>query len=425
MAGQFTLTSTRRAVLLGSLPLAGCAAGAVPLGTQKSALSKNAAIEAESGDLVWRRVRTEFSHALSVAHMNAANMAPPCAAAKMAQAEASASIDADPSFENRAKYEARHEETRQAIAALIGAEADEIALTRNTSEGNNLIVQGLPLGPGDEVVLWSENHRSNNLSWEVRAARDGFKVIKVDTPEQPETVADLLAPFERAITPKTKVVAFSHVSNASGTALPARALCAMAKDVGAVSLVDGAQTVGALNIDVNEIGCDFLTTSGQKWLTGPREAGFAYVRRDLQEKLSPLIVSYPLADGIEGARKFEQLGQRDDGAVDALGAAVAFHNAVGPARAEARVRALSTMLMEEIKRLSPGAEFVTPLVPDLRFGVVITKLTQGTPAEAQADAYKTYKVAGSARPVGLRLCPHIYHHEAEIERAAVAIAAWA
>ena len=371
---------------------------------------------------LWQAVRREFESSSRVIAMNAANMAPPCAGARAALAAATMDIDSDPSFENRAKYQQRHEATRAALAELIEADPEEIAITRNTSEGNNLIVQGLELGPGDEVVLWDQNHRSNNLSWEVRARREGFKLIRVATPEQPGSAEQLIAPFRRVIGPATRLVAFSHVSNSSGTELPAAALCKLTSDAGAFSLIDGAQTVGAMALDVRALGCDFMTSSGQKWVCGPREAGMLYVRKDRQELLNPLIVSYPLAGGGNGARAFEMLGQRDDGAVDALGQAAALHLAIGPARVEARVRSLTDLLMAEIRRRAPAARFVTPENPAHRLGVVITKVTQGEAEAAQARAYEQFGVSGSAFPGALRLCPHIYHDEADVERTAAAMA---
>ncbi|MEM9704939.1 MAG: aminotransferase class V-fold PLP-dependent enzyme [Pseudomonadota bacterium] len=426
--------STRRSFMLG-LPLAGCAAttarvssassGDASLSAGKAAPEEVARLSSLEGEALWQAVRAQYDQSSGIGHFNAANMTPPCNAARQALNAATADIDADPSFENRGKYAARHELTRERLAALINAAPEEIALTRNTSEGNNLIVRGLALSKGDEVVLWGNNHRSNKLSWQVRAERDGFTIKDVKTPASPESDEDMIAPFRAAITDRTQLVSFSHVANNTGAKLPAAKICKLAADAGALSLIDGAQTVGSLAVDVKALGCDFLTTSGQKWLTGVREAGMAFIRADRQSLLSPLIVSYPLARSDVGARAFEQLGQRDDGAVAALGEAAALHLAIGPKRVEARVAAFTTLLVDEIKARNERAQFVTPSEPGYRHGVVITKLSKGESRAAQADAYQNYRISGAPYPGAFRLCPHIFHTQADIARAASAVAAWA
>jgi len=113
------------------------------------------------------------------ATMNTANLAPASAPARAALAELSASVDADPSFQNRAQFSSHREVTRERVAAYLSADPSEIVLTRNTTEGNNFVVQGLDLGPGDEVLLSEHNHPSNLASWQFRARRAGFSVVEV------------------------------------------------------------------------------------------------------------------------------------------------------------------------------------------------------------------------------------------------------
>lgn len=237
--------TTRRGLLFRTAPalaLSGLAAGAARAETPMPAPAEadlERLIDLE-GEALWSEVRSEFVLRPGYLPFNAANMAPPCAATRRALAAGTEDIDADPSFENRAKYRPLHELTRGKLARLLRVDGDDIALTRNTTESNNTIVNGLDLGPGDEVVLWSQNHRTNLNSWEVRAAREGFAVKLVETPEQPNSDADLIAPFEAALSDKTRILSFSHVSNNSGTGLPAAALCALAKASGVLSMVDGA-----------------------------------------------------------------------------------------------------------------------------------------------------------------------------------------
>lgn len=167
-----------------------------------------------------------------------------------------------------------------------------------------------------------QNRATASTSWDVKAMRRGFAVVRVATPDAPRDAASLVEPFERAVTTRTRVLAFSHVSNVSGIALPAAALCAMARERGIVTLVDGAQAFGALALDLHELGCDFYTGSAHKWFLGPNEAGVLYVRRGNADRLWASNVGVGWANAVErGAQKFDNLGQRDDACVaDAVAA---------------------------------------------------------------------------------------------------------
>ena len=294
------------------------------------------------------------------------------------------------------------------------------------------MINGLDLREGDAVILWDQNHPTNNVAWEVRAERWGYKIIHVSTPPAPETVDELVAPFEQAITNRTRVLAFTHVSNISGVQLPAKRLCSIARERGIHAHVDGAQSFGAINIDLHAMGCDSYTGSAHKWFCGPKEAGVLYIRADLVDELWPSIV----APGWEGAlasgtaSKFDNYGQRDDAAVAAVGKTVEFHEAIGPAAVEARIRALATALKKELRTRLPGARFHTSDVPGRSCGVVI--VNPGSDTDDYSDAYERLYTkhgiscnlfrAGAAFP-GFRLCPHVYNTMEEMGQVADALAA--
>lgn len=402
MTRRNQIEATRRDILFRAAPAAamtGLIAATAKAETPSAAppLDLEALIDLE-GDALWSAVRSQFELRQGYLPFNAANMAPPCAGTRQALAHGTQEIDADPSFENRAKYRPMHELTRGKLARLLRVDGDDIALTRNTTESNNTIVNGLDLGPDDEVVLWAQNHRTNLQSWQVRAAREGFTVKLVETPEQPKSDDDLLQPFREALTDRTRILSFSHVSNNSGTALPAHELCWMAEERDILSMVDGAQTVGAMALDLSELECAIYTSSGQKWICGPREAGLLYLRPDVQDMLNTNMVGYALVGSDEYARKFETLGQRDDAAVVGLGAAADLHNAIGPDRVEDRVRRNAIVLMERIQARVPGVEFVTPTDPAHRLGVVIAKLGSVDSSKAQAQVYERHGISAAAFP---------------------------
>ncbi|MFH1763165.1 MAG: aminotransferase class V-fold PLP-dependent enzyme [Gemmatimonadota bacterium] len=309
---------------------------------------------------------------------------------------------------------------RVTLAAYVGASPSEIAITRNTSEGNNTVVNGLELGSGDEVVLWDQNHPTNNVSWDVRARRWGFTVRRVTTPPGSEDAGELMDSLVAALGSRTRVLSFSHVSNASGVGLPARDLCQFARERGILTLVDGAQSFGALMLDLNDMGCDFFTASSHKWFMGPKEAGLLYVREESQARLWPTHVGVGW-EGAEnsGAQKFENMGQRDDAAVVSMATAAAFHEAIGPATVQARVHALASAVREGLSKAVPGVRFHTPLAPELCAGVIVFALPGVDHREVFQNVYETHHIGCAAMSGafdGIRLSPHVYNTLDEVDR---------
>ena len=372
----------------------------------------------------WELVRDQFPVREGLVMMNAANLCPSPYPVIDAVATITRDIDADASFQNRAKLGVLRGEARAALAAHVGADASEIAITRNTSEGNNTVVNGLTLQPGDEVVLWDQNHPTNNVAWDVKAERTGCVVRRVETPAAPRNADELIAPFREALTPRTKVVSFSHVSNASGIRMPAGELCALARDRGAFSLVDGAQSFGVLKIDLHAMGCDFYTGSSHKWFIGPKEAGLLYVRQGRIDDLWASNVGVGWSRALEnGAQKFDNLGQRDDAAVTAMGTAARFHQTIGIEQIEARSMALVAGLRDRIRQGVPGVRFSPDVEPTLSAGVLVVIPPRGDPRALFDALYTKHHVAGAPRAAGVRLSPHLYNTLAQTERVAEAFAA--
>jgi selenocysteine lyase/cysteine desulfurase len=371
----------------------------------------------------WALVRAQFPLRPGLLYMNAANLCPSPFPVSDAVTTYTRDVDADPSFQNRAKFSTLQEAALEALAAWVGAHADEIVVTRNTSESNNIVGNGLELGAGDEVVIWEQNHPTNNVAWDVRAERRGFTVRRVTTPEQPRSDDDLLQPFLAALGPRTKVLSITHISNSSGVALPAARLCAEARSRGIFTLVDGAQSFGFLQLDLHALGCDAFTASSHKWFMGPKETGLLYVRRDVAPALWPSVVGVGW-DGAKarGARRFSTLGQRDDAAFVAMGAALAFHERIGAAIVEQRVRDLAAALKRGITERVPDVRFVTPVASELSGGVVIFSLPGVPGRDGYNTLYQKHAVAGaSSGSTGIRLCPHVYMTLQDVEKAADAV----
>ena len=355
--------------------------------------------------------------------MNAANLCPSPRQVAEEVNRYTRVIDLDPSFQNRAQFAGYLERSRAAVAAPLGVKTDEIALVRNTSEANNIINAGLSLSAGDEIVIWDQNHPTNHVAWAVRAERYGAVVRTVEVPAAPISVDQLIAPFEQAITDKTRVLTVTHVSNVSGIKLPIRELAQICQSRNIHFHVDGAQTWGAIDVDLAEVGCDSFSGSAHKWFMGPKEVGVLYVKEDVIDSIWPSTVAPGWGNDAEtdlvGARKFESLGQRDDAALTAMTVAAELHEQTGPANVEKHMMHLAQRLKEGILEL--GGSLVTPLDPSFSGGVCITSV----PAEKQGEIwdrlYREHGIIG-APTGGLRLCPHLYNTEEHVDRALAGIA---
>lgn len=370
----------------------------------------------------WNLVESQFPLRPGKVPMNAANLCPSPRIVSERVAEWTRDEDADVSFPNRTKFATLLEDARKKVAAQLGVSADEIALVRNTSEANNTINNGIALSSNDEVVLWDQNHPCNNAAWDVRAARHGFKVKRVNVPANAKSADDVVKLFEAALTPRTKVLSITYVSNTSGFRLPAKELCSLARQRGIHAHVDGAQVWGYLKLDLKAIGCDSFGGSAHKWFMGPKEAGLLYVRKEKIAQIWPNIVSVgwnqDAFDTTVASKKFELLGQRDDGCLSAVGTAADFHTILGLEGVEARTTELASALKEGLAKIN-RVKLVTPMDPKMSGGVVVAQvpdLDRPKTARLVQDLYDKYGIAGAATG-GVRLAPHVYNTMADIDLA--------
>ena len=356
--------------------------------------------------------------------MNAANLCPSPRQVAEKVVELTQDIDEDCSFNNRAKFKSMLEHSRCQVANQLGVTSDEIALVRNTSEANNIINNGFPLKPGDEIVLWDQNHPTNNVAWDIRSSRFNSRVKRVKTPTEPTRLDQLITPFMEAIGTNTRVLALTHVSNISGLRLPISKLCDLAHQRDIHVHVDGAQTWGSFNLNLRELKCDSYAASSHKWLCGPKEVGLLYVKQNRIRNIWPNVVGsgWGRVDGtdLQGARKFECFGQRDDACLAAIATTVDFHRLIGFGRIEARIFKLAGTLKAGLK--TSGFEPLTPEDPQLSGGVCIIKVPQPKRQQVFDRLYTQYGIAGAAVG-GLRLCPHIYNTMAHIDRVILAVQA--
>jgi len=374
----------------------------------------------------WSLVKRQFPLDENLIYLNAANVCPASRPVLDRYAELLRDFQSNPSFQNRLKYDALRERLRGKIAALLSVSSDEIAITRNTSESNSIIVQGLDLKPGDEIISNDQNHASNDDSWKVRAKREGFVVKTLPIPVPVPSRDALISQIEKAITPRTKVIAITHVSSFAGMMFPAREITELARRHGIWLHLDGAQSFAALNVNLKDIGCDSYSASTHKWLMGPLEAGILFVRAERIPQVWPSVVTVGWSDQIKGARKLEVYGQRDDPRLVAIESAVDFLTLIGIDKVEARMRMLAGHLQDRLAQI-PTVRMKTNREPELSAGVVKFELSNMPIQGAYDTLWERNRIsiamttAGESR--GLRFSPHIYNSREEIDRAVAAIQA--
>jgi len=372
----------------------------------------------------WKLVKKKFSVPVNLIMVNAANLCPsPTAIVEQVNNHSREFLGKNVSFQYRTVFTEARARSLTMLAEFLGVSKSEIGITRNTSESNTILVNSLDLKAGDEVLIWDQNHPSARITLEQRASRYGFIVRKVTLPVNPNSPAELVDLFSKSITAKTKLFAFSHISNISGMALPAKELCTMAKQKNVLTLIDGAQSFGSMELNLSELGCDFYTASTHKWLMGPLENGILYMKQEHLGKIWPIVIGGGWHDGTSTVdEKLCVLGQRNETSPVAIPSIIEFHHSIGKSNISKRVVQLNTYLKEQIRKKIPKAEFITPLSPDLSAGIVIVNLPGKDPAMVYQDLYSKYGIA-AANVGGIRLSPHIYNTLEDIDKIADALKA--
>jgi cysteine desulfurase/selenocysteine lyase len=239
-------------------------------------------------------------------------------------------------------WEEAREAVRAKAARLLRCDAGEVALTHNTTEGFNILAQGLPLGTGDEVVFSSLNHPGASICWRYQAEVKGFSVRQFDFPvaDVPRlSLDDVLELYDRHISANTRVLVFPHVDNVVGLRHPMRQLVALARSRGVEFVaVDGAQTIGMLPVNVAAADVDFYAASPHKWVQAPKGTGLLFVKRALQDTLRSMWVTWGQERWAGSVRVFEDSGTRDLPAVIALGDALDFQDSLGEDAKASRYR---------------------------------------------------------------------------------------
>jgi selenocysteine lyase/cysteine desulfurase len=255
--------------------------------------------------------------------------------------------------------EPRIESVRRDLAREFGCDPEEMAITRNASEANEIMIMGLDLKKGDEVVVSNQNYGRMLTAWDQRARREGIVVKPISFKVPPPSQQYIFEQFKAAVTPNTRVIELPHITNLTGQIMPIRELVDFAKPRGIEVIVDGAHAFAHFPFTRDDLGADFYGTSLHKWLLAPIGTGFLYVRKEKQPKLWPLMAAAKTQDN--DIRKYEEIGTHPAANHNAISAALAFHRGIGTDRKVARLRYLRDRWAKRLIAESPRVKVLTPL----------------------------------------------------------------
>ncbi|MES3032381.1 MAG: aminotransferase class V-fold PLP-dependent enzyme [Gemmatimonadota bacterium] len=313
----------------------------------------------------------------------------------------------------------RMESVRRELAAEFGCDPEEMAITRNASEALETLIFGLDLQRGDEVIVSTQNYGRMLNAWEQRVKRNGIVLKKVQFAVPVQKPADVVAAFAAAITPRTKVIEITHITNLTGQILPVREIVDMARAKGIEVFVDGAHAFAHFPFTRDQLGVDYYGTSLHKWLYAPIGTGFLYVRKEKQRALWPLMAGNPGQEN--DIRKFEEIGTHPQANFNAIAAAIVFHRGIGADRKIARMRWLRDRWAKRLLAEGNGrVKVLTPLDSPMGGGIGFFNVDGLDPVKLGGWLYAkhhivTTPIVHEKEFMGIRVTPNVYTTPQEVD----------
>ncbi|HTK38357.1 MAG TPA: aminotransferase class V-fold PLP-dependent enzyme [Pyrinomonadaceae bacterium] len=313
--------------------------------------------------------------------------------------------------------EPQSETIRTGLAEVFGCDPEEIAITRNASESLEILLMGMDLKSGDEILTTTQDYPRMLTTLRQRELREGLKLNVIKIPIAPENIDDIAAAFEKAVTPKTKLILISHQINLTGQINPVKKVCEMARARGIETIVDGAHSFAQFDFKRDDLGCDYFGTSLHKWIYAPKGTGMLYVRKEKIPKVWALMASED--KNKNDIRKYEEIGTHSAAMRLAIGEAILFHNAIGGKRKEERLRYLSRYWMNNLKPI-PKVGFNTSFDPKQSCAIANFKIDGVDPVALGGYLMSKHRIFTT--PIvhdeftGIRITPNVYTTLWELDR---------
>ena len=372
-------------------------------------------------DPLWTELREKFPLNKNRVYFNNGTLGP------SPQVVLDVVIDAMKKIESTGEMAHTIDAPRKSIAQFVKVLPSEIALTKNTTEGINIIAWGLPLKKGDEVIISNHEHVGNALPW-LHVAK--AKSLKIKVLVLGNSADETLSNFKKIISSKTKVIAIPHITCTTGQVQPIKEMAQYAHQKGIFVAVDGAHGAGMLDLDLKALGCDFYATCCHKWLLGPKGTGFLYVKKEMQDILMPHFVGAGTHQGwaispekVELLNPTNSAERYDYGTYNqamwiGVAAAIDFFEKIGMEKVEARVKELNQYLQSKLLELSKkDIKMLTPTEGGSTSGMLGFKLLNKDSKVFANEVNSRFRMRYVAEHGlnSLRISTHIYNNKNEID----------
>ncbi len=371
---------------------------------------------APDDETFWTVVREQFPIIRTETDLNTGTMGPSPAIVTETLQQRIAYVDSTADYGG-----AERDLLRENCAKLLNCSADEIGLAHNVSECISIIAAGLKMKEGDEVILSTHEHVGNSMPWIARRQRDGI-VIRTFVPGKSQQ--EILRSVESLITPRTRIIALPHISCTIGQVFPVKELAELAHAHNVLFMADGAHPPGMMPVDVKQIGCDFYTTCGHKWLCGPKGTGFFFIKKELLDQVDPVwtggesatsgdLFGEPLV-WLPSARRYS-FATQNNALYFAMNTAIDFFQRIGLENVQARTRYLSDLLRAELRKFSS----IDVLTPDDSHSGLIGFYTPGVDFHVLAQHLSEnenirIRIVPEVRLNSIRISTHVFNSPEDV-----------
>jgi selenocysteine lyase/cysteine desulfurase len=371
----------------------------------------------------WAGVRSAFSIDRNLINFNSGYCSPSPRVVQDAMRRMLDYTDMGPYHTMVSVLERQVEAVRRRLAAAAGCDTEEMAITRNSSESLENAQYGIDLKPGDEVLTTNQDYPRMLTTFAQRERREGIVLKRISFPVPPPSMDDLYQRFERAITPKTKLIHFCHITNRTGQIFPVQRICRMARQRGIPTIVDGAHAFSHFPFKISDLECDYYGTSLHKWTYAPIGTGFLYVRRDRIASTWSLMASDK--SQASDIRKFEEIGTHPAANHNAISEALQFNENLGVDRKAARLRYLRDRWANRLAH-HPKCRILHSTDPAQSCGIGFLAFAPGIDGGKMRETLLSkYGILTTYMPheefSGLRITPNVYSTVGEIDAFAQAI----
>ncbi len=368
--------------------------------------------EVAQDEAYWEVIQRAYVQDASFINIESGFFSPAAEVVLDAQVERLREINRIPSFYMRRRMAKERVDLKRFISRFVGVSPDEFVIVRNTTEALNNIIHGIPLEQGDEVLYNSREYPSMQEALEQRAMRYGTVNRVVDIPLLPASQDEIVRAYAEALTPKTRYILLSHMVYLTGQILPVRQICDMAHGRGIEVIVDGAHTLAHLDHTIADLDCDYYGTSLHKWLGAPLGTGLMYIRREHIQKVWPLFGDRRAES--DDIAKFEHIGTHSQGTDQTIMDAIRFHEAIGGARKETRLRFLKNYWVNKVIDVS-GVKINTPLGDDQSCAIANVLVEGMTPTELVDALWDRYRIFTVGVEQGARIAPNVFTRLSDLD----------